>query len=179
MSRRIWTWIAAAALVAIVVIKTFFVSNFRIPQNGMYPGLPAWSRVFVWKRAYPDVSRVRRGDVVVFLREEGGQQYTYIWRVIGLPGEKVESTGETLTLNGQAPQRERLREADGMTIYRETIEGASYEIAFDPRVAQRPPDTSITVPPGHFFVMGDNRFDAVDSRYFGPISFGSIIGKKL
>jgi signal peptidase I len=122
---------------------------------------------------------VRRGDIVVFLREEKGQKYVYIWRVVGLPGEKVETSGEMLTINGRAPERERLREVDGMTIYRETTEGSSYEIAVDPRAPQRPPDTSITVPPGHFFVMGDNRLNALDSRSFGPISFGSIIGRKL
>jgi signal peptidase I len=64
-------------------------------------------------------------------------------------------------------------------LYRETIDGASYEVAVDPRTQQRPPDTEITVPPGHFFVMGDNRLNALDSRFFGPISFSSIIGKKL
>jgi signal peptidase I len=56
---------------------------------------------------------------------------------------------------------------------------ASYEIALVTSPRTPPPDVSLTVPPDQFFVMGDNRFNAVDSRYFGPISFNSIIGKKL
>ena len=135
--------------------------------------------MFVWKRAYPDASQVKRGDVVVFRRQQNGAEYIYIWRVIGLPGDKVETSGETLTINGAATERQRLREVDGIMIYRETIDGVSYEIAVDPQAAERPPDTRVTIPPGHFFVMGDNRLNAVDSRAFGPIPFGSIIGKKL
>jgi signal peptidase I len=179
LSRKIWNWLAATALAAFIVTKIFFVTNYKIPQNGMYPGLPAGSRLYVWKRAYSDASHVKRGDVVVFRRQEDGKEYIYIWRVVGLPGEKVETSGESVTINGAATVRQRLREADGMTIYRETIAGASYEIALDPQVAQRPPDKTVEVPPGHFFVMGDNRLHALDSRLFGPISFSSIIGKKL
>jgi signal peptidase I len=166
-------------LAAFIVTKIFFVANYKIPQSGMYPGLPAGSRLYVWKRAYSDASHVKRGDIVVFRRQENGEEYIYIWRVVGLPGDKVETSGESLAINGAATQRQRLREADGTMIYRETIDGASYEIALDPRAAERPPDTTVTVPPGHFFVMGDNRLNAVDSRYFGPIPFSSIIGKKL
>lgn len=178
-NRPIWIWVVVAAAWAIIVTRTFFIQNYRIPQNGMFPSLPAGSRPFVWKRAYASESDVRRGDIVVFQREENGQKYIYVWRVIGLPGEKVEASGEALTINGRAPARERLRETNGLTIFRETIDTASYEIAVDPQPRQRPPDASITVPPGHFFVMGDNRLNAVDSRYLGPISFRSIIGRKL
>jgi type IV secretory pathway protease TraF len=55
----------------------------------------------------------------------------------------------------------------------------SYEVAFDASPLDRPPDASVKVSPDQFFVMGDNRLDAPDSRLFGPISFSSIIGKKL
>jgi signal peptidase I len=178
-SRRILTWIAAAIAAGVLVTKTFYIENFKIPQNGMFPSLPAGSRVFASKRAYSDASRVKRGDVVVFVREENGQRYNYIWRVIGLPGETVETLDEALTINGQPVQRKHVRDAEGTKVYRETIDGVSYEVAFDHSASERPPGQSITIPPAHFFVMGDNRFKAVDSRYFGPISFHSIIGRKL
>lgn len=178
-SRRIWTWIAAAIAAGILVTKTFFIENFIIPQNGMFPGLSAGSRLFVSKRAYADASTVKRGDVIVFVREENGERYNYVWRVVGLPGEKVETLDEALTIDGKPAQRQHLRVVDGSNIYRETIDSVSYEIAFDHSASKRPPDRSITIPPGHFFVMGDNRFHAVDSRYLGPIPFTSIIGKKL
>ena len=113
------------------------------------------------------------------MREENGQRYLYIWRIIALPGEKVEASGESLTINSQLVQRQRIRETSGKTIFREQIGDVSYEVAFDQSPSYSPPDISLTVPPDQFFVMGDNRFDARDSRYFGTIPFSSIIGKKL
>jgi signal peptidase I len=168
-----------AVVCALLVVKTFFIGYYHIPQNGMYPGLPAGSRLFTAKRAYSGASSVKRGDIVVFVREENGQLYDYLWRVIALPGEKVEASGESLTINGQPVRRQRVREVSGSTIFREQIGDVTYEVAFDtsPRFSQ--PDTSITVPPDHFFVMGDNRLEASDSRNFGPIAFSSIVGKKL
>src|SRR5439155_25603886 len=108
-------------------------------------------------------------DIVVFVRGENGQRYNYIWRVIALPGEAIQASGETLTVSGQTTQRQRIRSADGRIIYREQIGDASHEVAFEPSRDHSPPDVSMTVPPEHLFVMGDNRFDARDSRYFGPI----------
>ncbi|MGQ0634751.1 MAG: signal peptidase I [Planctomycetaceae bacterium] len=169
----------AAMLLALVTLKTFFIDHYRIPQDGMYPTLPAGSHLFASKRAYAGPADVRRGDIVVFVREENGQRYNYIWRVIALPDETIEASGESLTVDGATALREHLREADRATIYRERIADASYEIALGSLPAQLPPAATLTVPPDHFFVMGDNRFGARDSRYFGPIPFSSIIGKKL
>ena len=171
-----WSLIAIAALA--LVTRVFFVGRYRIPQNGMFPSLPAGTAIFTAKRAYGDASKVRRGDIIVFEREEDGQRYNYIWRVVALPGESVQTSGESLTINGQPAQRKLVREAEGARIFREQIGDAAYEIAFGP-----PPDDlleiSLTVPADHFFVMGDNRFHARDSREFGPIPFSSIRGKKL
>lgn len=172
--------IGAGVLVALLVTKLFFIGNYYAAQNGMYPGLPVGSTLFVLKRAYSDASDVRRGDIVVFVRKERGDSYNYFWRVVALPGETVQASGEALTINGVAAQRHHVRETDDRkTIVRETIGDVSYDIAFDHSPGAAPADVSITVPPGHFFVMGDNRFDARDSRFFGPIPFHSIIGKKL
>jgi signal peptidase I len=170
-----------AVLLALLAVKTFFIGHYHIPQkgNGMYPGLLPGNHLFTVRRAYSDASSVKRGDIVVFVREENGQLYDYIWRVVALPGDKVEASGEALTINGKPVQRQRVREVAGSTVFREQIGDASYEIAFDTSPRFIPPDTSITVPPDQFFVMGDNRFQATDSRYFGPIAFSSIIGKKL
>ena len=178
-AKKIATWTIIALLLALLAIKTFFSDYYRIPQNGMYPGLPSGSSLFTAKRAYSDASSVKRGDIVVFVREENGQSYNYIWRVVALPGEKVETSGETLVINGQPVQRQRVRDEDGKTVFQEQIGDAAYEVAFDASPDSRPPDSTVTVPPDSFFVMGDNRFAARDSRYFGPIAFSSIIGKKL
>jgi signal peptidase I len=168
-----------AIVLGLFAVKTFFIGYYRIPQNGMYPTLPAGSILFTLKRAYSGTSDVKRGDIVVFVRDQNGKHYNYVWRVIGLPGETVETSGESLMINSQPVRRERVGEVEGKTIFREQIGDISYQIAFDPSARERPPDTTVTVPPEHLFVMGDNRFNAFDSRRFGPIPFSSIIGKKL
>jgi signal peptidase I len=176
---KIVAWIVVIFVVALLALKTFFVGYYRIPQNGMYPTLPAGSILFTIKRPYSDISSVKRGDIIVFVREQNGRRYNYIWRVIALPGDDVQTSGESLTINGQPAARERLADADGKSIFREQLGNVPYQIAFDPSAKERPPDVSLIVPPDHVFVMGDNRFNAFDSRRFGPISFRSIIGKKL
>lgn len=177
--------IATASIIAIflalLTVKTFFIGYYHIPQkgNGMYPTLVPGDHLFTMKRPYADASSVQRGDIVVFVHEENGQLYNYIWRVVGLPGDKIEASGEALSVNGQPVQRQRVREAGGSTIFREQVGDATYEVAFDTSPRFVPPDSAITIPSGQFYVMGDNRFQATDSRYFGPIAFSSIIGKKL
>lgn len=171
--------ITIAIVLAFIAAKTFFIGFFTIPQNGMYPALPAGSRIFTSKRAYTNAASVQRGDIIVFQREDGDRHYNYIWRVIALPGEKVETSNDSLLINGRPVQRQRMSESGGKTIFREQIGDVSYEVSYDASSNTRPPNSSVIVPPDHFFVMGDNRFNALDSRYFGPISFGSILGKKL
>lgn len=178
----LWTALstAIAVLLVLLAVKGFFIDYYRIPQNGMYPGLPSGSIVFTAKRPYSDVSNVKRGDIIVFVREENGHRYNYIWRVVALPGETVTASGKSLVVNGRAAQRQPVREVDGKAVFREQIgDIPNYEIAFDLSPKSQPPDVSVTIPADQFFVMGDNRFDARDSRYFGPVSFSSIIGKKL
>src|SRR5947207_6930889 len=128
-TKKVLTSSLIAAVLALLAIKTFFIGYYRIPQNGMYPGLPAGSTLFAAKRAYTGPATVKRGDIIVFVREDNGQQYNYIWRVVALPGEKVEASGESLRINGQPVERQRVREANGKTVYREQIDGVSYEVA--------------------------------------------------
>jgi len=186
MASRISTIMTGSALAlplvlvcALLVVKAFFVTYYVIPQNGMYPTLPAGSMLFAAKSPYPGPAQVKRGDIVVFTREEGGQRYNYIWRVIGLPGDRIEASGASLAVNGQQVMREQVREEHGTTIYHERVADAAYDIAISQSPPSVPPDVSGIVPADHFFVMGDNRLDARDSRYFGPIPFGTIIGRKL
>jgi signal peptidase I len=162
-----------------IAIKHFFVGFYQIPQVGMYPSLPSNSKIFTNKRAYAKPSDVKRGDVVAFLKKKDGAQYVIIWRIIGLPGDRIEASGELLKINGQEPNRKLVSETAREKIFTEKIEETEYQIAFDLESEFIPPDASITVPPDHFFVMGDNRFNASDSRDTGPIPFSAIIGRKF
>jgi signal peptidase I len=177
--RKILTCTGIVVLLVLLAVRTFFIGYYHISQNGMYPGLPVGSAIFTAKRAYSDISGVKRGDIIVFVQEENGRRHNYVRRVVALPGEKVVASGESLVVDGQKVQRQQVREVDGTTVFREQIGDISYEIAFDQSPASQPPDVSVTIPADRFFVMGDNRFDARDSRYFGTVPFSSIIGKKL
>jgi signal peptidase I len=153
---------------------------YRIPQNGMYPGLPSGSYVLVDPHPYRTPSNVQRGDIIVFVRKEGGADYTYIWRVVGLPGDSVKVEGRTVAINGQDLPRQPLREEGAFTILRETNGSASYDVAYPTATgAEEPPAVSLTLPANEFLVLGDNRYTARDSRHFGSIGFDTIIGKKI
>jgi signal peptidase I len=171
--------VTAVLLVALVFARIFLVGIYVIPQNGMYPGLPAGSQLLTLKHPYAAPSEVRRGDIIVFIRGTKEGSYSYIWRVVGLPGDAIETAGASLAINGRPVEREQVRKQDDTTIFREHAGEAAYDIAVSQSPAAVPPDVSMVVPPDHFFVLGDNRLHAVDSRSFGAVPFGDIIGRKL
>jgi len=82
-------------------------------------------------------------------------------------------------LNGSPLRREFLRDEGSLAIFKETAGTASYEVAIAKAPAAIPPDLDVTVGPDELFVVGDNRYNTVDSRYFGPIKFSTIVGRKL
>jgi len=154
---------------------------YRIPQNGMYPGLPAGSYLVVNRNAYRGPDDVQRGDIVVFVRNEKGARYTYIWRVVGLPGDSIVVRGHHLAVNGTPLPQVETRHDAARTVFREQNGPRSYEVAY-PSAGQpaiEPPPVDTRVPPSTFFVMGDNRYNAIDSRHFGPVPFEDILGKHV
>src|SRR5215467_3824814 len=151
-----------ALLATLLLLKILFLGDYVIPQNGMYPSLPSGSRLFTIKRPYAAPSEVKRGDIVVFTRDQDGKQYIFIWRVVGLPGDTIESVGASLAINGRPVVRDRIREEQGTVIFRERLDEATYEVAISQSPRELPPDVSVVVPADSFFVLGDNRFDALD-----------------
>jgi signal peptidase I len=157
--------IAVVALLA-GLVRAFAFQAFWIPSASMVPTLSVYDRVLVQK-AFFSWRDVREGDIVVFshppLDQCGGPQEEgdLVKRVIALPGQTIYSSGNSIYIDGR-----RLAEP--------------YLPAYDP-LGPAIPDASrqhpYRVPPGEFYVLGDNRDDSCDSRYWGPIEGSSIAGK--
>ena len=134
-------------------VRPFVVEAFYIPSESMVPTLRVGDRVLVNKFIYRFAEPARR-DIVVFESVEGGNE-DLIKRVVGVPGDEISVRGGKLLVNGE-PQRE-------------------------PYVYKKYPDRSFsaptTVPENHVFVMGDNRTNSRDSRYFGTVPEKKIEGE--
>jgi signal peptidase I len=149
-----WIVIIVGALLVAFLVKTFLVQAFYIPSGSMLPTLEEQDRVLVNKLSY-DLHAVHRGDIVVFESPQGeGQIRDLIKRVIALPGETVEAREGQVLINGQPLQEGYL----------------------GPGISTGPLEPQ-TIPPDHYFVMGDNRGNSKDSRYFGPIPKSLIVGR--
>jgi signal peptidase I len=153
-----WAIVIGVVAVGFLVIRVFLFQAFYIPSESMEPTLEVGDRVLVNKQAYegPLGHDIRRGDLIVFKKPEGGQDGVedLIKRVIGLPGETVTVRDNVVYIDGK-PLDEPYLPDDAYT---------------DPFAGER-------VPEGHVFVMGDNRGDSRDSRFFGPIPEGDVVGR--
>jgi signal peptidase I len=160
--------VVVAVLVA-VLLRAFVVQTFFIPSGSMEPTLQIGDRILVNKLSY-HLHGVDRGDIVVFSRPAaencGGPEVNdLVKRVVGLPGNVVSLSGGYVYINGQRLGESYLPESvQGKTFAGPA--GTSYSLI-------RP----YRVPAGDYFVMGDNRTDSCDSRFWGPISKSLIVGK--
>lgn len=151
-----WVVVIVGALVVAFVIKTFFLQAFYIPSDSMEPTLRDGDRVLVNKVSYR-VHDVNRGDIVVFKRPASaatGGIEDLIKRVVALPGETVEGR-------------------DGRVL----VDGAELDEPYLDEAVLTPDFTEVEVPPGHVFVLGDNRTNSQASNVFGPIDEALIVGR--
>ncbi len=189
--------IAYAALIALVV-RTFLFEPFNIPSGSMLPTLLIGDYLFVSKYSYgyskhsfpfsPGLFSGRilerqpeRGDVIVF-KLPSDDQTDYIKRIIGLPGDRIMVRDGILHINGVSVSRQKIEgedpQAPGGTIYLETLpNGVTHRIreVSDDEFADN--TREYEVPPGHYFVMGDNRDNSQDSRFIGPIPAENLVGR--
>jgi signal peptidase I len=154
--------VVLAAVIALL-LRTFVIGHYYIPSESMEPTLHGCAscnndHVLVDKLSYK-LHDVHRGDVVVFHRPPAWivTQKLLVKRVIGLPGDVVSERGGTVYVNGLALQEP----------YTSKVRTPNCQLNFTP----------VTVPPGDYFVMGDNRCDSSDSRAFGPIAKSKIVGR--
>ncbi|HSL00726.1 MAG TPA: signal peptidase I [Rubrobacteraceae bacterium] len=136
-------------------VRPVIAAPFYVGSESMVPTLKVWDRVLINKVAY-DFTGPNRGDIVLF-ESPASAKDPLIKRVVGLPGETVELRDGTLYVNGEPQEEPYLR--------KHRPDGRPYG-------PQR-------VPEGHVFVMGDNRANSFDSRFFGPVPQENLIGESL
>ena len=198
--------VVAIGLLAATAIQSALYQPFTIPSSSMEPGLVIGDYVVVSKFAYgwsraslpfnPPLPGGRlfghtaeRGDVVVFRRPSAPDQ-TWVKRVIGVPGDRVQVMGGTVFVNGAAITRTPLNitqdhddpERQVLQV-RETKPDGSPYLTYDGGSGLPGDDTGVyVVPQGQYFMMGDNRDNSLDSRWPGDVGVGllpaeNIVGK--
>jgi len=152
-------------------------AKFTIPQNGMYPGLPAKSTFWARRHPYARIEEVQRGDIIIFREQRAGGSYDFVWRVLGLPGERIAIREDAVIVNGKPLPRTPGPDEGDVRFFEEDAGAFSYVIALPRRMTNDGDFAETTVPPGHLFVLGDNRHQANDSRSIGPVRFETIVAR--
>ena len=167
-----------------------------VPSGSMNPTIIEGDRLYVNKLAYDlkvpfttwhiaQWSNPKRGDIVVFFSPHDGTRL--VKRVIGVPGDTIELRNEQLILNGQPVDYASLStaisgqlpmvEQQYSRFATEQLPQHSHAVMAIPGVQAKRNYGPVTVPPDHYFMMGDNRDNSFDSRYFGMVDRSRIVGK--
>jgi signal peptidase I len=208
-ARRYWeSFKSLAGTIAIfLVLRTFLVEAYRIPSGSMIPTLLVGDWLFVNKLVYgphvpfthlnlPGYSDPRRGEVVVFespYQADEAQRGedptpTLVKRLIGMPGDTLYGREGVVYVNGLAQRQgytsPEQTPGDGTIVselfdWQKKIGLAASRFGAAPEQPKLDTWGPFVVPPGHFFMMGDNRYDSKDSRYWGFVPRANVRGRPL
>ncbi len=187
-------WFALLVILATFYSTTFLVRSylyepFRLPSTSMYPTLEKGSYLIAKKLGYGNYGSfgitiqksalsaiIKRGDIVVFLYPKDTSTL-FVNRVIGLPGDEIIYDGKILYLNSKEVSTHYLSTVGTQRIFEERIGNSTYNVANDSR--RKSLNHQIRVAAGHYFVMGDNRANSNDSRYWGTVPKANMVGKVI
>jgi signal peptidase I len=183
-------------LFIVLMLRSFVIEPFQIPSGSMIPTLEVGDFILVNKYHYglklPVVgtkimenNSPQRGEVMVFIPPHDPRYF--IKRVVGLPGDRIDYENKILRINGEQLEVDIVDEvmietAVGMRsgiLFNEQLGSVNHNaqiVTSDSRGSSR---TSWIVPPGHYFMMGDNRDNSADSRVWGPVPEENIVGKAI
>lgn len=175
----------------VLILRSFLIEPFRIPSGSLEPTLLVGDFVAVNKFAYGlrlpvmekkvvSIANPKTGEVAVF-RWPPEPSYDYIKRVIGVSGDKISYHNKVLTINGHKAKQTFVEyttdESSGKPVakYKENLNGVVHDIFI--RTDIPAVDVDLVVPEGNYFMMGDNRDDSADSRFWGFVPDSYLRGK--
>ncbi|MEP1446106.1 MAG: signal peptidase I [Paraglaciecola sp.] len=163
--------------------RSSFADWYLVPTGSMLPTIVEGDRIFVNKMAYRlevpftdieimQTGQPKRGDIVVFNSEKAGNRL--VKRLIGEPGDRVAMFDNKLIINGEPIQYE---DSDNGLQKTEQLDNVAHIVQFMPVAEARDNFAEVIVPEGHYLVLGDNRNNSADSRYYGFVPAIEIQGK--
>ncbi|MDD5088247.1 MAG: signal peptidase I [bacterium] len=182
---REWVKPLLIALAIVLPLRSSIADWMDVPTGSMNPTIVEGDRIFVNKLAYDlkipfmlrhiaEWSSPARGDIVVFRSPEDGIRL--VKRVVGLPGDVMTLRNNRLTINGEIVSYAPISSAHGTARWTESLP-REHTVQFMSGIPSRKNFGPVQVPEGHYFMMGDNRDNSADSRYFGFVSRDLLIGE--
>lgn len=174
-------------LAIVLVLRSFLIEPFQIPSGSMLPTLEVGDFILVNKFEYGlrlpvlgtkvvSLNDPQRGDVMVFKYPEDGKT-NYIKRVVGIPGDLIKYENKELTINGKVISEKLLANLQQNQLFEEQLGDVKHQIFKASRYPNLGAEGLWKIPDGHYFMMGDNRDNSNDSRFWGLVPDELIVGK--
>jgi len=207
--RGFWEQLSTLVVAVMIAlgIRAFVIEPYRIPSGSMFPTLLIGDHLFVNKFVYgiklpftrirlPGLREPERGDVIVFsVAKRGPQTFPadlrpdlpteeFVKRIIGIPGDRIEFRDGGVWLNGEPvethPLDEKFEDDAGRLLGEAEVHLGEhrFRILDDPQVSLPEPGP-VVVPPGRYFMLGDNRDHSKDSRFWGTVDLAEIKGPAM
>jgi len=173
----------------ILLLRSTVLGNYTVPTGSMNPTILEGDKFFSNNTAYslrvPFTKKhllkwnsPERGEIIVFLYP-GDNKTDYTKRVIGVAGDTIELDKQEIILNGVPLKKKFLHGNEEYSFYQETLGNKKYTIKLHNRLLQSGRVKKFIVPKDRLFVMGDNRDNSFDSRYWGFVDLEQVKGKLI